>query len=108
VSTILWDTNGTEIVKTLAMERRAAGALASGLALTLVVIVDEQHVEEARAAATAAAAAHPCRELVVVRRKVEADDRLDAEVEIGGAFGANESVVMESGARCHRHAFVVD
>jgi glucose-6-phosphate dehydrogenase assembly protein OpcA len=104
VSTILWDTNGTEIVKTLAMERRAAGALASGLALTLVVIVDEQHVEEARAAATAAAAAHPCRELVVVRRKVEADDRLDAEVEIGGAFGANESVVMRMYGRLTLHA----
>ena len=28
MTTILWDTNGTEIVKTLAAERRAAGALA--------------------------------------------------------------------------------
>ena len=42
MTTILWDTNGTEIVKTLAAERRAAGALASGLALTLVVVADEQ------------------------------------------------------------------
>ncbi len=104
MSTILWDTNGTEIVKTLAAERRAAGALASGLALTLVVIADEQHVEEARAAATTAAAAHPCRVLVVVRRKVDADDRLDAEVQVGGQMGANESVVMRMYGRLTLHA----
>ena len=55
MTTILWDTNGTEIVKTLAAERRAAGALASGLALTMVVVADEEHAEQAqRADATAA------------------------------------------------------
>jgi len=104
MSTILWDTNGTEIVKALAAERRAAGALASGLALTLVVIADEHHVEEAREAATTAAAAHPCRLLVVVRRKVDADDRLDAEVQVGGQLGANESVVMRMYGRLTLHA----
>jgi glucose-6-phosphate dehydrogenase assembly protein OpcA len=104
MTTILWDTNGTEIVKTLAAERRAAGALASGLALTLVVVADEHNVEEARAAATTAAAAHPCRLLVVVRRKVEADDRLDAEVQVGGHLGANESVVMRMYGRLTLHA----
>ncbi len=76
MTTILWDTNGTEIVRTLAAERRAAGALTSGLALTLVVVANEKEVNEAQQAATTAAAAHPCRLLVVVRRKLEADDRL--------------------------------
>lgn len=104
MATILWDTNGTEIVRTLAAERRAAGALASGLALTLVVISDERDVEEARAAATTAAAAHPCRLLVVVRRKLESDDRLDAEVQVGGQLGANESVVMRMYGRLTLHA----
>ncbi len=104
MTTILWDTNGTEIVKTLAAERRAAGALASGLALTLVVVADENNVAEASAAATTAAAAHPCRLLVVVRRKVEADDRLDAEVQVGGHLGANESVVMRMYGRLTLHA----
>jgi glucose-6-phosphate dehydrogenase assembly protein OpcA len=104
MTTILWDTNGTEIVKTLAAERRTAGALASGLALTLVVIADEKHVDEAREAATQAAAAHPCRLLVVVRRKVDADDRLDAEVQVGGQMGANESVVMRMYGRLTLHA----
>jgi glucose-6-phosphate dehydrogenase assembly protein OpcA len=104
MSTILWDTNGTEIVKALAAERRTAGALASGLALTLVVISDEKNVAEATEAATQAAAAHPCRLLVVVRRKVDADDRLDAEVQVGGHMGANESVVMRMYGRLTLHA----
>ncbi len=104
MTTILWDTNGTEIVKTLAAERRAAGALASGLALTLVVVAEEDHAEEAQQAATTAAAAHPCRLLVVVRRRVDADDRLDAEVQVGGRLGANEAVMMRMYGRLSLHA----
>src|SRR5215218_3920146 len=104
MSTILWDTSGTEIVKALAAERRTAGALASGLALTLVVVSDEKHVAEATEAATQAAAAHPCRLLIVVRRKVDADDRLDAEVQVGGHMGANESVIMRMYGRLTLHA----
>jgi glucose-6-phosphate dehydrogenase assembly protein OpcA len=104
MSTILWDTNGTEIVKALSAERRTAGALASGLALTLVVVSDEKHVAEATEAATQAAAAHPCRLLIVVRRKVDADDRLDAEVQVGGHMGANESVIMRMYGRLTLHA----
>ncbi len=104
MTTILWDTNGAEIVKTLAAERRAAGALASGLALTLVVVTEEEFAEEAQRAATTAASAHPCRLLVVVRRRVEADDRLDAEVQVGGRLGANEAVMMRMYGRLALHA----
>lgn len=104
MTTILWDTNGAEIGRTLAAERRAAGALASGLALTLVVVADEQHAEEAQRAATTAAAAHPCRLLVVVRRRLDADDRLDAEVQVGGRLGANEAVMMRIYGRLTLHA----
>ncbi|HMD11470.1 MAG TPA: glucose-6-phosphate dehydrogenase assembly protein OpcA, partial [Marmoricola sp.] len=104
MTTILWDTNGTEIVKTLAAERRTAGALASGLALTLVVVTEEEFADEAQRAATTAASAHPCRLLVVVRRRVEADDRLDAEVQVGGRLGANEAVMMRMYGRLALHA----
>jgi glucose-6-phosphate dehydrogenase assembly protein OpcA len=104
MSTTLWDTNGAEIVKALSAERRAAGALASGLALTLVVVTDEKNVAEAEGAATTAAAAHPCRVLIVVRRRLEADDRLDAEVQVGGRLGANEAVVMRMYGRLSLHA----
>ena len=42
--TTLWDTNSGEVVKALTAERRAAGAVASGLVLTLVAVVDERSV----------------------------------------------------------------
>lgn len=100
----LWDTTGGDIVKALLAERRAAGALASGLALSLVVVVDEQHVSEAESAATAAAAAHPCRLLIVVRRKIDGDNRLDAEVQVGGRLGPTEAVVMRMYGRLALHA----
>ncbi len=103
--TTLWDTTGTDVVKALAAERRSAGALAFGLALTLVVVVDEKHVSAAESAATTAAAAHPCRLLIVVRRQPEAPtSRLDAEVSIGGRLGPGEAVVMRMYGRLGLHA----
>src|SRR3954453_5241970 len=104
VASVLWDTNGSDIVHALLSERRAAGALASGLALTLITVVDEKHVREAEEAATLAAAAHPCRLLIVVRRSVEADNRLDAEVQVGGRLGPPEAVVMRMYGRLTLHA----
>ena len=103
--TTLWDTTGTAVVKALGAERRLAGAVSSGLALTLVVVVDEKRVGEAEAAATRAAAQHPCRLLVVVRRRPDAPEpRLDAEVLIGGRLGPGEAVVMRMYGRLALHA----
>ena len=103
--TTLWDTTGTAVVKALAAERRSAGSVSSGLALTLVVVVDEAHVADAEAAATHAAAQHPCRLLVVVRRRPDAPEaRLDAEVLIGGRLGPGEAVVMRMYGRLALHA----
>jgi glucose-6-phosphate dehydrogenase assembly protein OpcA len=104
MATTLWDTTGTDVVKALAAERRAAGALASGLALTLVAVVDDRRVQEAEQAATIAAAAHPCRLVIVVRHSIKADDRLDAEVQIGGRLGSTEAVVLRMHGRLGLHA----
>ncbi|MDQ1701404.1 MAG: hypothetical protein QOF57_656 [Frankiaceae bacterium] len=101
----LWDTDASEIVHLLSAERRAAGAVASGIVLTLVTVVDEAHADLAIAAATAAAMAHPCRLLVVTRRQPEAQTaRLDAEVEVGGRHGPGEAVVLRMYGRLCRHA----
>jgi glucose-6-phosphate dehydrogenase assembly protein OpcA len=103
--TTLWDTTGSAVVKALAAERRRAGSVSSGLALTLVVVVDEKNVTHAEAAATHAAAQHPCRLLVVVRRRPDAPEpRLDAEVLIGGRLGPGEAVVMRMYGRLALHA----
>jgi len=103
--TTLWDTTGSAVVKELAAQRRTGGAVLSGVALTLVVVADEQRVAEAEEAATAAAEMHPCRLLVVVRRQIEAPvPRLDAEVLIGGRLGPGEAVVMRMYGRLGLHA----
>lgn len=103
--TTLWDTTGTAVVKALGAERRQAGSVSSGLALTLVVVVDERRVAEAEQAATRAAAEHPCRLLIVVRRRSDAPEpRLDAEVLIGGRLGPGEAVVMRMYGRLALHA----
>src|SRR4051812_20252284 len=104
MATTLWDTTGSDVLRALLAERRAAGALASGLALSLVVVVDEKRVQEAETAATIAAAAHPCRLLIVVRRNLETDNRLDAEVQVGGRLGPTEAVVMRMYGRLTLHA----
>ncbi|HEX3908936.1 MAG TPA: glucose-6-phosphate dehydrogenase assembly protein OpcA [Mycobacteriales bacterium] len=104
MASTLWDTTGSEVVQALLAERRAAGALASGLALSLVVVVDEKQVRVAEQAAAIAGSAHPCRVLIVVRRSIEADTRLDAEVQVGGRLGATEAVVMRMYGRLALHA----
>jgi glucose-6-phosphate dehydrogenase assembly protein OpcA len=106
----LWDTTGNAVVKALATERRNAGGVASGLALTLVAVVEEKRVREAETAAATAAAAHPCRLLIVVRGPTTAttapgpESRLDAEIIVGGRLGPAEAVVMRMHGRLTRHA----
>src|SRR3954464_12389483 len=116
MATTLWDTTGSDVLRALLAERRGAGGLARGLALSLVVVVHEKKVQEAEAAATLAAAAHPCRLLVVVRRSLDSDNRLDAEVQVGGGprpaaevqvggrLGPTEAVVMRMYGRLTLHA----
>jgi glucose-6-phosphate dehydrogenase assembly protein OpcA len=101
----LWETNVGEIVKALSAERRLAGAVAFGVVLSLVLVVDERRAEEAMAAAAEGAAAHPCRLLVVIRRQPDATTaRLDAEVRVGGRLGTGEAVVLRMYGRLARNA----
>ncbi|GII21700.1 glucose-6-phosphate dehydrogenase assembly protein OpcA [Planosporangium mesophilum] len=101
----LWDTTGSAVVKALAAERRTAGGVTSGLALTLIVVTEEAEVRAAEAAATVAAAAHPCRLLIVVRDEVtHPRSRLDAEVVVGGRLGPCEAVVTRMRGRLALHA----
>jgi glucose-6-phosphate dehydrogenase assembly protein OpcA len=101
----LWDTTGRAVVEALQAERRSAGGLTSGLALTLITVVDERRVREAEAAATIAAAAHPCRLLIIVRYDVtQPESRLDAEIVVGGRLGPCEAVVLRMRGRLALHA----
>lgn len=103
--TTLWDTTGTAVVKALAAERRTGGAVTSGNALTLVVVVDEKYIADAERAAAKAAAMNPCRLLIVVRRELDAPKpRLDAEILVGGRLGPGEAIVMRMYGRLALHA----
>jgi glucose-6-phosphate dehydrogenase assembly protein OpcA len=108
--TTLWDTTGNAVVKALSAERRTASGVTSGLALTLVAVVDEDRVREAELAAATAAAAHPTRLIVVVRNESlppdtgDAESRLDAEVAIGGRLGPCEGIVLRMYGRVAHHA----
>ena len=103
--TTLWDTTGTAVVKALAAERRTGGAVTSGIALTLVIVVDHKDLEAAEDAASVAASRHPMRMLMVIRRQFDAPvPRLDAEVTLGGRLGPGESVVLRMYGRLALHA----
>jgi len=103
--TTLWDTTGTAVVQALAAERRNAGAVTSGTALTLVVVLEEKDVTDVEAAVSAAAAKHPMRVIMVIRHNIDSSTpRLDAEVSIGGRFGPGEAVVLRMAGRLALHA----
>ena len=103
--TTLWDTTGTAVVKALAAERRTGGGVTSGLALTLVVVMEEKNAAEVEAAVSIAASKHPMRVLMVLRHNIDAPvPRLDAEVSIGGRYGPGETVVLRMYGRLALHA----
>jgi glucose-6-phosphate dehydrogenase assembly protein OpcA len=103
--TTLWDTTGTAVVKALAAERRTGGGVTSGLALTLVVVMEEKDASDVEAAVSVAASKHPMRVIMVLRHNVEAPvPRLDAEVSIGGRYGPGETVILRMYGRLALHA----
>ncbi len=92
-------------MKALAAERRTGGGVTSGLALTLVVVMEEKDAGEVEAAVSIAASKHPMRVLMVLRHNYEAPEpRLDAEVSIGGRYGPGETVVLRMYGRLALHA----
>ncbi len=103
--TTLWDTTGAAVVKALSDERRTGGGVTSGLALTLVVVMEEKDVADVEAAVAVASARHPMRTLAVIRHDYNVPTpRLDAEVTIGGRYGPGEAVVLRMYGRLALHA----
>ncbi|GHF66756.1 glucose-6-phosphate dehydrogenase assembly protein OpcA [Streptomyces mashuensis] len=95
----LTDTTASKINSALVQGRRALGAPAIGMVLTLVIVTDEEHAYDALKAANEASREHPSRKLVVIKRvsrspRDRAQARLDAEVRVGADAGAGETVVL--------------
>lgn len=83
-----------EVSKRLVRMRADVGAMALGRVLTLVIVVDDEHVDEAIEVANTASRQHPCRIVVVAGGNKRGRARLDAQIRVGGDAGASEVVVM--------------
>ncbi|MFF4405402.1 glucose-6-phosphate dehydrogenase assembly protein OpcA [Streptoverticillium reticulum] len=105
----LTDTTASRINNALVQGRRALGAPAVGMVLTLVIVTDEEHAYDALKAADDASREHPSRKLVVIKRvsrspRDRAKARLDAEVRVGGDAGTGETVVLRLHGEVIDHA----
>ncbi|MGI4896581.1 MAG: glucose-6-phosphate dehydrogenase assembly protein OpcA [Janthinobacterium lividum] len=89
-------TSTSAINKALVDLRDSGGAVALGRVLTLCVVTDEAHAEDAISAANEASREHPCRVLVLARGNKRGAARLDAQIRVGGDAGASEVVVLRA------------
>ncbi|NAZ80683.1 glucose-6-phosphate dehydrogenase assembly protein OpcA [Kineococcus sp. R8] len=87
-------TSTSAVNKALVDLRDSGGAVALGRVLTLCVVTDDAHAEDAIEAANEASREHPCRVLVLARGNRRGTARLDAQIRVGGDAGASEVVVL--------------
>lgn len=100
----LQETTGNLVQAAITEERRRLGAMATGMVLTLLVMVDEASQADAAKAAEYAAQEHPMRILVLVPRGGRAAPRLDAEISVGGDGGPGELAVLRLYGELAKHA----
>lgn len=89
-------TTSADVGKRLIDLREKHGAVTLGRVLTLVLITDEDHAEDAIASANHASHEHPCRILAVIRGTARGSARLDAQIRVGGDAGASEVIVLRT------------
>lgn len=87
-------TTTSKISKALVTLREQGGAVALGRVLTIIIETNDNEAEEAISAANAASREHPCRIIVIINSNGKTEDRLDAELRVGGDAGASEVVVL--------------
>ena len=83
----LIDTDAAAIAAEFVRARRRAGSPAMGMVMTLVVVVDEEHVSEAMASARQASHEHPARVLGVIVGSARGAAGINAQVGTGGSSG---------------------
>jgi glucose-6-phosphate dehydrogenase assembly protein OpcA len=99
----LTDTTTTTIDRALTEARRRLGGMATGIALTLIIVTDEEGQYDAIRAANQAAREHPCRILTVITRKPKAESRLDAEIRVGES-SPGETILLRMYGPLGQHA----
>lgn len=99
-------TTTKDVSKKLVSLRHDVGAMAMGRVLTLLVSVDEAISDEAIAAANNATRQHPAR-IVVLVRTTDTQNRLDAQIRVGGDAGASEIVILRLSGELAEHGGAV-
>jgi glucose-6-phosphate dehydrogenase assembly protein OpcA len=95
--TELTETNSAAIAAEFVRARTHAGSPAMGMVMTLVVVVDDDHAEEALAAARAASREHPARVLAVVSGTRRGNPKVHAQVTVGAGWGGEMALIHLSG-----------
>lgn len=93
------NTTISKVSKQLVQIREQGGAVALGRVLTLVIQTNLDGLEGAIKAANESSHEHPCRVIVLAEDNTDAKDtenRLDAQIRIGGDAGASEVVVLRA------------
>ncbi|MEE9096446.1 glucose-6-phosphate dehydrogenase assembly protein OpcA [Pseudarthrobacter phenanthrenivorans] len=102
------DTTTSKVSRKLMSLREQGGVIALGRVLTLLVVTKSGLEEEAIEAANDASREHPCRIIVLADSGKDAEDRLDAQIRVGGDAGASEVIVLRGyGQLAHESEFLV-
>lgn len=91
---VLKDTTTSQVEKTLNDMRQRTGVRTVGRVLTLVIMAQKGHSRLALEAAVEASHEHPCRIIVHIAHDAQKENRLDAEISLGGEAGASEVVIL--------------
>jgi glucose-6-phosphate dehydrogenase assembly protein OpcA len=101
------DTTTAAVSARLVRLRADTGSMALSRVLTLLVVVDEDHVDAAIETANDASRQHPCRIIVVVPGSKRGASRLDGQIRVGGDAGASEVVVLRLHGKLAGHGRAV-
>ncbi|MBD2760281.1 glucose-6-phosphate dehydrogenase assembly protein OpcA [Yimella sp. cx-573] len=88
------DCSTRDVSKQLVRLRSQVGAVTQGGVMTLVIVTDEEHADDAIEAAAEASHEHPSRILVLVAGSKRGGSRLDAQIRVGGEAGVSELIVL--------------
>jgi glucose-6-phosphate dehydrogenase assembly protein OpcA len=93
----LTDTNAAGIAAALVRARKTAGAPATGMVMTLVIVVDEDSSEDAMDAARAASKEHPARVLGVILGDARGKGTVNAQVGTGSGWSGETALIRLKG-----------
>lgn len=98
------DTDTASIARRLVQLREQGGIVTTGRVLTLIVLAkSEDDLENIISTVNSVSREHPSRVLVLVSDDPRLDNRLDAELRVGGDAGAAEIVVMHMAGEIGQH-----